>query len=502
MTTAATLPAAPPRDPVHSLHIRGLLRRAGTPPRDYHRWLDHTATTRGCIRPVRLTGQLHTVDNTTGEILKTRHTHELPDGVIYLPCGDRRASVCPPCAETYRADTYQLIKAGLAGGKGIPDTVTNHPAVFATLTAPSFGPVHTRSINTRNGKIRPCRMRRNVEVCPHGRLMSCTARHAETSPAIGRPLCLDCYDHTHHIVWNSWAGELWRRTTITLIRLFKPLAEAHGVKLRISYGKVAEYQRRGVVHFHALIRLDTVDPSDPDAILAPPPGITAEHLGELLAAAVTATRFHTPIYPGTEHSWPITWGQQLDIRPVAGMGNGGQISAEAVAAYLAKYATKATEPTGLPVTARLNGETAQHYANRDTHIGRLIAIAWELGAIPADHTTDQQRQDWHDTYGRLRRWAHMLGFGGHFATKSRRYSTTHKALRAARRTWQRDNRAQHRRSDHDEHGEETTLIVTALTLAGIGWNTTADAQLAADAAARAREQRQTAKEERLIRTVS
>ena len=64
--------------------------------------------------------------------------------MLYTPCGDRRASVCPACAETYRRDTYQLIRAGLTGGKGIPDTVAAHPCVFATFTAPSFGPVHTR----------------------------------------------------------------------------------------------------------------------------------------------------------------------------------------------------------------------------------------------------------------------------------------------------------------------------------------------------------------------
>ncbi|MDQ3579534.1 MAG: hypothetical protein M3443_18450, partial [Actinomycetota bacterium] len=336
----------------------------------------------------------------------------------------------------------------------------------------------------------------HVQLCPHGRLLACTQRHSENAPALGRPLCLDCYDHAHHVTWNGWAGELWRRTTIALNRLLRPLEAAHGVKLRISYGKVAEYQRRGVVHFHALIRLDQVDEHDGDAILAPPVGLTAEHLGQLVAAAVAATRFHTPAYPGTAHCWPIAWGTQLDIRPVAGMGN-GQISAEAVAGYLAKYATKATEPTGLRVTARLTGESAQHHADTNTHLGRLIALAWELGGLPADYDSDEQKVDWHDTYGRLRRWAHMLGFGGHFATKSRRYSTTHKALRAARRTWQTNTRTGHLPRDLDQAGEETTLIVSALTLAGIGWNTTADHQLATAAAARAREQRQTAKEERM-----
>jgi hypothetical protein len=496
-----TTPTIAPRST--SAHHRDLLRRAGAP--DHHRWLAHTANTRGCVRPVRLTGQLHTVEKATGRIVSSRHTTTaMPDGVLYVPCGDRRASVCPPCAETYRADTYQLIRAGLTGGKGIPTTVATHPAVFATLTAPSFGPVHTRQINHRTGKVAPCRMRRDLTVCPHGKRLICTARHTENHPSLGRPICLNCYDHAHHVVWNAWAGELWRRTTIALGRLLKPLERAHGVKLRISYGKVAEYQRRGVVHFHALIRLDLRDPVDPDAILPPPPGITAQTLGELVAAAVTTTGFRTPDYPDTTHSWPITWGPQLDIRPLrasASADSAPDVSTEAVAAYLAKYATKAVEPTGLPVTARMTGETAEYYSDPDTHLGRLIAYAWQLGTLPSSETSEQQRQDWHDTYGRLRRWTHMLGFGGHFATKSRRYSTTHKQLRAARREYQRSTRADWRERHHQDGSwsttdDDTTLIVCDLTLAGIGWNTTADAQLATAAAARSREHRARIREER------
>jgi hypothetical protein len=347
-------------------------------------------------------------------------------------------------------------------------------------------------------------MRRDLRVCPHGRRLICTVRHTENHPSLGRPLCLDCYDHAHHVVWNAWAGELWRRTTIALRRLLKPLERAHGVELRVSYGKVAEYQRRGVVHFHALIRLDLHDPTNPDAILAPPIGITAADLGELVAAAVAATAFRTPDYPNTTHSWPIEWGSQLDIRPLrAGspIAEGvPDVSTEAVAAYLAKYATKATEPAGLPITGRMTGEAAEYYSDPDTHLGRLIAYAYQLGTLPENWITEQQRQDWRDTYGRLRRWTHMLGFGGHFATKSRRYSTTHKHLRAARREWQRTARADWRER-HDiaswtDGDDDTTLIVCDLTLAGIGWNSTADAQLATAAAARAREHRARTREER------
>ena len=99
-----------------------------------------------------------------------------------------------------------------------------------------------------------------------------------------------------------------------------------------------------MVHFHALIRLDAVDPADPDAILAPPEGISAADLAELVADATATTRFRTPDYADTTHSWPIAWGPQLDIRPLGLTGD--QITSEAVAAYLAKYATKATEPAG------------------------------------------------------------------------------------------------------------------------------------------------------------
>ncbi|WP_431914280.1 replication initiator, partial [Micromonospora carbonacea] len=102
-------------------------------------------------------------------------------------------------------------------------------------------------------------------------------------------------------------------------------------------------------------------------------------------------------------------------------------------------------------------------------------------------------------YARLRRWAHMLGFGGHFLTKARRYSVTFQTLRDARR----DHR-QREDQDHthpatagqlvDEH-DDTTLIVGTLTFAGVGWHTTGDALLANSAAAMARERQATGREE-------
>src|SRR5258705_10395097 len=118
--------------------------RASQP--DFWQWLHHVTPAGECTRPIRLAGNIHTVEADTGRILSTRSTADMPDGVLYKACGNRREAVCPHCSKVYQRDAYQLIRAGLVGGKGIPDTLAGHPCLFVTLTAPGFGAVHTRAI--------------------------------------------------------------------------------------------------------------------------------------------------------------------------------------------------------------------------------------------------------------------------------------------------------------------------------------------------------------------
>jgi hypothetical protein len=125
-------------------------------------------------------------------VFTSTSTLDLPDAVIYTACGNRRASVCPACSRLYRADTYQLIKAGLVGGKSVPASVARHPCVFVTATAPSFGPVHSTRAGP-DGHPRPCRPRRLAETCSHGRPLRCHLRHQDGDPLLGQPFCLDCY---------------------------------------------------------------------------------------------------------------------------------------------------------------------------------------------------------------------------------------------------------------------------------------------------------------------
>src|SRR6266545_4465578 len=147
---------------------------------DYEQWMHHISGAAACEHPIRLAGQLHTVDTTTGEIIATRSTATMPDGQLYTACGNRRAAVCPACAEVYRADTYQLVLSGLNGGKGVPASVQQHPCGFVTFTAPSFGPVHsTRKHRGRDGewRNRACRPRRKPDPCPHGIDQRCHQIH-------------------------------------------------------------------------------------------------------------------------------------------------------------------------------------------------------------------------------------------------------------------------------------------------------------------------------------
>ena len=126
--------------------------------------------TGGCLQPVLLRGRADYIDGGTGELIHRYTTVHEPGGVLPIACKTRRASRCPPCAEIYRADTYQLIHAGLTGGKGIPATVADHPCVFVTLTAPSFGPVHAR--REKDGRVLACRPRKLYELLASGAIAS------------------------------------------------------------------------------------------------------------------------------------------------------------------------------------------------------------------------------------------------------------------------------------------------------------------------------------------
>jgi uncharacterized Zn-finger protein len=427
-------------------NVAALLTRAAEP--EFAAWRCNIVSLAGCTNPIHLVGGATVVDTTTGEALFS-YASDVYGGRLLTACGNRRASVCPSCSRLYRADTYQLIRAGLVGGKNVTESVSGHPRVFATLTAPGFGPVHTR--RERAGHVRACRPRKVGECCPHGSPIGCHERHAEGEPRLGEPLCPRCYDYAGVVLWQACAGQLWHRFAMELRREVARRAGLSRTELadvaRLSYAKVAEYQRRGLIHFHAVVRLD-----GPDGPASAPPGwATTALLMDAVQAVVGRVRL---VAPGADvvGTRVLRFGEQVDVRPIAAFGAGERLTSAAVAGYIAKYATKGAESAGA-VDGRIHQARELVMLPVRAHVLRMISTCWWLGGLPPFEPLG------------LRRWAHMLGYGGHFSTKSRCYSTTLTALREARA----EHRAEEQRTALGIGGR-TTVTVGQWRYAGRGYS--------------------------------
>ena len=428
---------------------------------------DHLTRTAGpCHRPLRLAKTVLAIDHGNGQL------RALTTQVVHARCGNRRESRCPSCARLYKYDTYNLIAAGLRGGKQTPDTVAAHPRLFVTLTAPSFGPVHLGP--AKNGQLRPCHPRRK------GQGPDCRTWHRADDRLIGTPLDPATYDYAGHVLFNALAGKLWSRFTIDLRR---HLAQAAGLPrdrlaqdATLSYAKVAEYQTRGIVHYHAVIRLD-----GPDGPGSPPPSWATNELLEDAVRHAASTAVITTPEASSVPSRALRFGAQIDVKALEAdplSGSGRVLTETAVARYIAKYAAKSTETTGVelrPLVCHIcrgtgtshvelatgesmtwfcdachgHGRNQAAWAELDgpgvtAHARTLIDTCWRLGTVPGLDAL------------RLRAWAHLLGFRGHTSTRSRRYSTTLAALRAERTEYQAALNAE---STPADLGEKTTLLV-------------------------------------------
>jgi len=245
--------------------------------------------TTACSHPIRLRGWQERIDAETGELLAQIVTAREPGGVLLVACGDRRAANCPSCAETYRHDAFQLVAAGLRGGKGVPEAVAENPAVMVTLTAPSFGPVHT--IRDRDGS------------CP------CGGRHVPDDDVLGVPVDTAAYRYLEQAAWNHLAPILWKRTIQAVRRDLARELGLPGRRLRdvarVRFVKASEFQRRGAVHYHAVLRLD--GPGEPGSEPAAPCAIAL--LERVIRRAVRSAEISVS-------GQRVHWGREVEIVPL------------------------------------------------------------------------------------------------------------------------------------------------------------------------------------------
>jgi hypothetical protein len=211
------------------------------------------------------------------------------------------------------------------------------------------------------------------------------------------------------VLWNAHASRLWNNT-IQLIR--RLLAEAGGIGqpyfnsvAQLNYLKVAEIQRRGLVHFHCVLRLD-----GPKTLEAePPPWATTELVEEVVRNSIA--RAWAPDLNGH----PLKWGSVFDVQDLAT----NEETASRVAAYVAKYSTKTTDGSK-ELARRFDSRRQIRTTIDDPHVRHLVLTAWNLGGDPSFEALN------------LRDHAHTYGFTGQLITKSRVFSTTFTALRSAR----------------------------------------------------------------------
>jgi hypothetical protein len=130
------------------------------------------------------------------------------------------------------------------------------------------------------------------------------------------------------------ATALWRRFTTYLPRHLARLAGVTGKRMKaelpIRYVKVAEYQARGVIHFHAVIRLDA---RTKQGFTPPPARYNAALLCDAIALAAKAVRITVPGsgpgYPArlrlrTRHAARLAAAVRRD-RPRAGSRRGREL---------------------------------------------------------------------------------------------------------------------------------------------------------------------------------
>lgn len=234
-----------------------------------------------------------------------------------IRCGSRFKSRCPSCATIYTNDWGAILRSGV-----FVENPELYSWTFLTLTAPSWGSTHHIPAPSEAG--RRCR---------------CGLIHTSDDGDLrGLPVDTTTYDYRGAVRWNRDLGRLWDATRSKL-RLHYPDYE---------FAIIREWQLRGSLHTHALLRMPRKDAVD------------AAELGHLATSTVTRA------LDGDE----VTWGSQFDSRLIHANQSTGQH-----VWYLLKALNYSLKATGYGLTH-----------NGWDHLARLNRAAREIscGRCPSD----------------------------------------------------------------------------------------------------------------------
>jgi hypothetical protein len=172
----------------------------------------------------------------------------------------------------------------------------------------------------------------------------------------------------------------------------------------------------------------------------------------------------------------MRFGEQLHARVVQDGADDDARDRGQVAAYVAKYSCKGSHEQ---IMGR--GQSPEQLRERGVP-EQLVQMA--IAAIRVSERAG---------LGAVGQWTHMLGFRGHFVTKSRYYSTTLGQLRGARAKWRADRDEV---VDDAELENDTTPVLSVWEYVGCGYLNPGDVLLAAGVEASIRVAREALIEER------
>jgi hypothetical protein len=268
------------------------------------------------------------------------------------------------------------------------------PWFFITLTAPSFGSPHHRLIE-----------------CP------CGKSHRAGSGLVGAPLRPDDFRYEEAARWNASAPDLLS----AYLRAIRREREAKGWPGGFPRFGAFEYQQRGLLHGHLIIR---------GSVLGSP--------------AYTEQRLRSIAQAVTGHG--MSFGREVAIERVIATDVDAQ---RRVAAYLSKYLTKSLEDFALGH----DSAHGRHLRRLSEAAGRvtdvmardLLAAADALAERAETQNCDRLRKRATKARERAQRMsasrgrrAAELGFGGHILRKSTgkyAWGVTFSALRQRRRDY-------------------------------------------------------------------
>lgn len=138
-------------------------------------------------------------------------------------CWSRDFATCRSCAALDALYTKKLLSSGIVGYG------SDYNFFLVTLTAPSFGRVHSVP-HSATDKLRQC---------------GCGKYHEFGSPVAGVALDLDRYRYKSAVEWNHNSTELFHRSWERFVR---SMAGS-------DYSAIREFQNRGLIHLHIIVRV-------------------------------------------------------------------------------------------------------------------------------------------------------------------------------------------------------------------------------------------------------